>query len=228
MQSNRLNDHITKYDNEVNMLEEYIDVVRFGLVEYGGFVRHSSLTTQQRSSMMTQERANALLFDMKQRAPENTDPPTSAAPLAYGGRPSASAGPSSSSALPGPPTTESAIPMEVTPAAGEEDAEEESPTIDSMEEDGGDEGPLTKLTNNLRDMQNEALASERFADASELQTGVMAVLQAASDGTKMSTELVTAVQNCMQRPYRSSRNRGEGWLSEVYKAYADDFRLLLQ
>ena len=41
-------------------------------------------------------------------------------------------------------------------------------------------------------------------------------------------EVVTAARNSMERLFRASRNRGEVWLAEIYKAYAEDFQLLLQ
>ena len=53
--------------------EESIDCVRFGLMEFGGFVRNTFLTRDQRSYMFTQERANLVLWNMKHRA-ETTDP----------------------------------------------------------------------------------------------------------------------------------------------------------
>ena len=37
--------------------------------------------------------------------------------------------------------------------------------------------PLERLLKNLRQMQNEALSTERFADASDLQAPIMAVLE---------------------------------------------------
>ena len=49
--------------------------MHFGLVEGGGFVRHSELTRQQRSSMLIQERTNMVMFDMRQRMPDTTDAP---------------------------------------------------------------------------------------------------------------------------------------------------------
>ena len=77
-------------------------------------------------------------------------------------------------------------------------------------------------------MQTEALSSERFADSSDLQTPIMAILEAAATNSGKSMEVVRATRSSMQRLYRASRNCGEMWLAEVYKAYADDFQLLLQ
>eukprot|EP00435_Cladocopium_sp_Y103_P057407 s2761_g19.t1 len=51
-----------------------MDCVRFGLMELGGFVRHSYLDRQQRQRVMTQERANLVIFNLRNRA-ETTDPP---------------------------------------------------------------------------------------------------------------------------------------------------------
>ena len=110
-----------------------------------------------------------------------------------------------------------------------EDHEEEPPTTDPEDNgDGTGDEPMAKLLSNLRQMQNEALSTERFADASDLQTPIMAVLQPTAINDGLSMEVLTATRNSMQRLYRASRNHGETWLADVYKAYADDFRLLLQ
>ena len=88
--ANSFSRHLENYTAEVNMLEEYLDGLHFGLVEQGGFVRHNQLSGDQRSHMLTQERANLVLHNMRQKAPDNTDAPT----VDLG------AGPSSSSARP--------------------------------------------------------------------------------------------------------------------------------
>ena len=59
-------------------LEEEISCVRYGLMEYGGFVRCESLTREQRAHMLTQERGNFVLWNMRTRA-QTTDPPDDAA-----------------------------------------------------------------------------------------------------------------------------------------------------
>ena len=112
----------------------------------------------------------------------------------------------------------------------ENQEEEEAPTSDpENDDDGAESEPLERLLRNLKQMQNEALSTERFADASDLQTPIMAVLEATSSGAGLSImEVVTAARNPMQRLYRTSRNRGEAWRADVYKAYADNFQLLLQ
>eukprot|EP00435_Cladocopium_sp_Y103_P031455 s2263_g8.t1 len=129
--------------------------------------------------MLIQERANMVMYDNKNRYPDDTDTP----PRVPGGATSSTAGPSSS--LPDLPSSSAnaagsaAAPIEEM-NAGEGAEEEESGTNDEMDEDGDnppDEGPLTRLMNNLRDQQNEALAFERFSDANEMQTGIMLVLE---------------------------------------------------
>ena len=64
-----------RYDGEFEVLEDYGDSIRFGLVEIGGFVRHRKLTTQQRESLQVLEKANMAIFDQNKKTPENTDPP---------------------------------------------------------------------------------------------------------------------------------------------------------
>ena len=53
--------------------EEATNCVRYGLMEFGGFTRFASLTGEQIRHMMTQERGNFVLWNMKNRT-ENTDP----------------------------------------------------------------------------------------------------------------------------------------------------------
>eukprot|EP00435_Cladocopium_sp_Y103_P027275 s491_g6.t1 len=143
------------------------------------------------------------------------------------------AGPSSS--LPALPSSSanaaaSAIAPDADMDAGDGAEEEESGTNDEMDDDAenpSDEGPLTRLMNNLREQQNEALAFERFSDANEMQGGIMLVLNAARDGAGLTFEVVDGIQKCFKRLQRASRNRGEHWLSETHAAYAEDFQLLL-
>ena len=66
--------HVERYNNEINIIEEYVDVLHFGLAEYGGVVAHSELTVDQRRSMLTTERSNVDLYGMREGAIDNTDP----------------------------------------------------------------------------------------------------------------------------------------------------------
>ena len=121
--------------NEMSMMEDSIDTVRFGLVEMGGFVRHSVLSREQRNHMMIQERASMLIHDRKQRAPDTSD----ALPSSSAATPSSSMPGSTSTAI---PPSSAALPPG-NPMRGEE-AEEESPTDDDMggtDETLTDEGP---------------------------------------------------------------------------------------
>lgn len=59
-------------------LQEEISCVRYGLMEYGGFVRCEALTREQRAHMLTQERGNFVLWNMRTRA-QTTDSPVGAA-----------------------------------------------------------------------------------------------------------------------------------------------------
>ena len=86
---------------------------------------------------------------------------------------------------------------------------------------------LARLLGNLRRLINEALSSERFEDASELQPAVMATLSACSRNTGLDMELVTTGRNCFQRLYRRARNRGSEGLAATFRLYADDFQRLL-
>ena len=121
---------VERTDGEVNMLEEYIDCVRDGLVNFGGFVRHTSLTRQQRD-MFTQERANGVLFRMRQREPDVTDPPVSNVGPSGSGLAGASS--SSAAAVTAPVVTGDTMMLE----DGNENGEE-SPTTDDEDMENAD------------------------------------------------------------------------------------------
>eukprot|EP00435_Cladocopium_sp_Y103_P049113 s1418_g14.t1 len=53
-------------------LEEALDCVRYGLMELGGFVRFTSLSREQRAHLLTQERGNFVLWQVRTQA-ETTD-----------------------------------------------------------------------------------------------------------------------------------------------------------
>ena len=59
--------------DEVNTLDTNLQCLRYGLMEFGGFVRNDQLSSEQRQHMFVQERANYVLWQMRQRA-ETTDP----------------------------------------------------------------------------------------------------------------------------------------------------------
>ena len=54
-------------------LEQSINCVGYGLMEYGGFVRNGSLSSEQVRHMMTQERGNFVVWNDR-NGTENTDP----------------------------------------------------------------------------------------------------------------------------------------------------------
>ena len=58
--------------DEVNTLDTSIQCLRYGLMEYGGFVRNEELSSEQRHHMFVQERGNYVLWQMKTRA-DTTD-----------------------------------------------------------------------------------------------------------------------------------------------------------
>ena len=59
--------------DEVNTLDTNLQCLRYGLMEFGGFVRNDQLSSEQRQHMFVQERANYVLWQMRCRA-ETTDP----------------------------------------------------------------------------------------------------------------------------------------------------------
>lgn len=59
---------------QTSMTADYLESIRYGLVESGRFMRHSSLDGELRHSVMIQERANLVLFNLRRRNAEETDP----------------------------------------------------------------------------------------------------------------------------------------------------------
>ena len=68
-----MRNHILRYDKEVEVLEDYIEAVRYGLAEQGGFMRYNSLTMELRRNMFSLERGNIVIHNIKLRRTENTD-----------------------------------------------------------------------------------------------------------------------------------------------------------
>ena len=58
---------------DYNAIEQSTSCVRYGLMELGGFVRHANFTSDQLRQMMTQERGNFVIWNVRNRT-ENTDP----------------------------------------------------------------------------------------------------------------------------------------------------------
>jgi hypothetical protein len=72
--ANRISTNADDTRDALTVLDDATDVVRYGLMEFGGFVRNQSLTGQQRTHMFTQERANFVLWNMQRNRPDDTDP----------------------------------------------------------------------------------------------------------------------------------------------------------
>ena len=72
--ANRIATNADDTRDALTVLDDATDVVRYGLMESGGFVRNQSLTGQQRTHMFTQERANFVLWNMQRNRPDDTDP----------------------------------------------------------------------------------------------------------------------------------------------------------
>eukprot|EP00435_Cladocopium_sp_Y103_P009078 s5234_g2.t1 len=175
---------VEQYNNEMSVLEDYIDTMRFGVVEIGGFVTHHELTQQQRGSMLTQERADMVIL----------------------------AGPSSSVALPTAPSGGSNAEARAwARGVWYEGGEEESPVHDPMagDDDTEADGQMTRLVNKLRDLQSRALAEEKFDDASEFQSAIMLMLNAAGSNAGLSMEVVTGIQTCFQRGSEGVKRAGQ-------------------
>ena len=69
----RLDDFIYNTETALATLDDETDCVRFGLMEFGGFVRNQMLTSAQRSQMYIQERANFEVWNANRNRPDTTD-----------------------------------------------------------------------------------------------------------------------------------------------------------
>ena len=65
--------NVRRYEKQTEVLEDYIEGVRYGLVEIGGLMRYNSLTMNLRGNMFSWERSNIVLNNMRMRSTENTD-----------------------------------------------------------------------------------------------------------------------------------------------------------
>ena len=168
-------------------LEDLVMCVRYGLMEYGGFTRYESLNRKQRAHMLVQERANLVLFNLRNRAD----------------------------------TTDSAAEISMEQEPGEEEDQVQDPEVSP--------GNPAILVENLRRDQNISLAAERWAEASQLQTAIMMVIDATSTGgTGMTMEVVTGVRNICQRLFRFRRNRGLEERAEKIQTYVRDMDSLMR
>ena len=201
----------TRYNNYVRQTDQGLTNNYDGLVHHGGFVRYNELTRQQRSDMFAQERSNQLLFRARQVAPDTTDDPSG--PGVYAAEAAGSAEPP--------------VPMEDSQM---ESVEEEEPTSDAegLEDDSNTrEGELTRIIRHLRDQVNEALASEHFEDATDIQMTLTTVLEAARFSPHLTLDIARRVTGTYQRLYRRARNRGDAALAGVYHAFAENLHQFL-
>eukprot|EP00435_Cladocopium_sp_Y103_P028418 s2167_g7.t1 len=104
----------TRFDGHIQDFNEFVEQTsllcsndllvclcqRYGLIEIGGFVRHRELTQQLRSSMLIQERANMVMFDNKNRYPDDTDVSMPGPSSSMPARPSSSAAAAGSATCP--------------------------------------------------------------------------------------------------------------------------------
>ena len=155
--------------------------------------------------------ANQLLFRACQVAPDTTDDATG--PGVYATEASGSEAPP--------------VPMEDNQM---EHGEEEEPTSDAevLDDDSNTrERDLTRIIKHLRDQVNEALAFEHYEDATDIQTTLTAVLEAANFSPHLPLDIARRVTGTYQRLYRRARNRGDHALSGAYQAFAEDLHRFL-
>ena len=91
-----------------------------------------------------------------------------------------------------------------------ENPEEKSPTDDKIgaDEVQTDGMQLSNLMGNFKGLQSKALARERFDDATDIQTAVLATIDAACNNAGLDVGLITTIRSCLHKLFRKNRNRG--------------------
>lgn len=81
---NNLHARFTVFEEDIreglNTLDDATDCIRYGLMEFGGFVRETALSATQRNQMYIQERANFVIWRHKQNMADTADVPREDAP----------------------------------------------------------------------------------------------------------------------------------------------------
>ena len=177
----------------LEVVDEGIDAVRYGLMLQGGFVPYRELTFEQRAHMMTTERANFVMWNMRQCPAEDTDNQWA----------------------------------QDEPEGGEE----ETPTSDVEQETENDQtSGMARLRDRLRGEINRCLREEQWRDASDLQSGVMSLIEAMGGRPPegMSMRVMTNIHNMFQRLYRRARNSGRSENAQSYLRYVEDMNAMMR
>eukprot|EP00435_Cladocopium_sp_Y103_P022306 s4949_g5.t1 len=191
----RYNSYVRQTDHELVVLEEYVDCVRDGLVNYGGFVRFNELNREQRTDMFNQEKSNRLLFHARRGSADTTD---------------AAAG-SSDAVAPASCSMEVEDPMPLHGYLMEEGEEERPVEGDVLQHVNpvSREGELIRIIRHLQAQVIEAMAYEHFNDAADVQATLEAVLTSAQNNPHLTLQLARQVTGCYYRLHRRARNRGD-------------------
>ena len=98
-----------------------------------------------------------------------------------------------------------------------ENPEEKSPTDDKMgaDEIQTDGMQLSNLMGNLGGLQNEALARERFDDETDIQTAVLATIDAACNNIGLDVGLITTRRR-MARERRGAESSSAVSMATLY------------
>ena len=107
-----------------------------------------------------------------------------------------------------------------------EGGEEESPTTDVEDNQSNRPTGMEALLQNMRVDQNQALAAERWHEASMIQQAICLVLDSTlTEG--FSTRISNEIRNIFQRLYRFHRNRGDDERRDRFRLYVEDMQSLM-
>ena len=107
-----------------------------------------------------------------------------------------------------------------------EGGEEESPTTDVEDNQSNRPTGMEALLQNMRADQNQALAAERWHEASMIQQAICLVLDSTlTEG--FSTRISNEIRNIFQRLYRFHRNRGDDERRDRFRLYVEDMQSLM-
>ena len=227
-----LSTQVAQQDGHMEAVSDGQDGLHFGLVGLGGYVRTHEITPAQRRHMYVQERGNLVarttmgasqyFRTIRQQSRgyahgEDTDAPTTAAAT--------------------DPDLGAAIIANIYNEVNAEGGESSEHTSD-MEVDGAACNPERDLTtrrgelevaiDDLRAQLDQALASESWDDAAELQHTILILLDRLTThdlrDRDARRELFNRLAERMEDLSRRTRRRGNGALADQYMEYAMSYR----
>ena len=232
-----LTTQLAQHETDMDAVSDRQDGLHYGLVELGGYVRAHELTAAQRRHMFSQERGNLVarttmgasqyLRTIRTQSRgythgEDTDPPVE--PEVTAASSNAAAAATASSSRPhnevNAENAESSNPTS--------DMEVDSVTLNPNRDISTRRGELEVTIDDLRTELDQALTSEAWEDAAELQHTSLILLDRLQThdlrDRDARRETFQRMADRMENLSRRARNRGDGVLANQYMDYAASYR----